>query len=723
MMNPKTASVNPNQKHEQKKPAGPQKKMSQNTAGSEEIMVIPLQLTDREMEALGSLDEKIPLMNDYKELLELVSNMGLELGDFARNLVERPLREMYLRALSDQTDDPYNLMAKLNETAEGFSADIAHFHGLEVKDYAKELKRLTYERMCQPGMDRIRGLLTAMEEEVATHNIDLEDNDVLEAVEVLCSLEGLADAAGVKLQIQEAYCVCARYGILRTTAALEKLDPQDKESAEAVYDSMNMARMAIEEIEDEEEKGRLGGNLKHLKANLEDKLEVNKERVAELKGEKQPDNRYIAEYKREIAQLSLQNQQAMNELYQDEENANPTKRYELIVGLFKEALLNEAIGDMERARQLMEDINGEFEDFVDVMKNPQLLLEHYTKFREFANALGLMPASDHTGMMQEKISAHAEATKEERKGFWKRMFGSSTEAPEFFIEKETLDDVMVKYQNRFAQHKVKTQLMVREREIEELTERERIVRSAWAALVLAQSEIKTLQEFGIKEGEGFSQRTLLTDPQFMERMREVDERIEEVEKGFKDGRISKDQTAKYRAELTALLHARHELAGGARRIDESQIGRFEEREGINVVQVALTMTESDVRNDGLIRDTFIQAVTRDIAGRGIIPALDEQVQREGRTGYNVEKAWSTIQQNIPEYAAMERFGISQLVRDVDQLSLGTGFMPMIARFAVDEFFEGFEERKPFQKVGHALAQGANVLKRLKMAVDAKMNGA
>jgi hypothetical protein len=175
--------------------------------------------------------------------------------------------------------------------------------------------------------------------------------------------------------------------------------------------------------------------------------------------------------------------------------------------------------------------------------------------------------------------------------------------------------------------------------------------------------------------------------------------------------------------LTALLHARHELTAGARRIDESQLGQFEEREGINVVQVALTMTEDDVRNDGLIRDTFIQAVTRDLAGRGIIPVLDEQVQREGRTGYDVEKAWQTVQANIPEYAAMERVGIPELVRSVDQLALQAGDSPLIARLAIGQFFEGFEERSAFVKVGHALAQGANKLKRLRMAVDAKMNGA
>jgi hypothetical protein len=510
---------------------------------------------------------------------------------------------------------------------------------------------------------------------------------------------------------------------MRTKAAIDELLPNCEESMQIAFNSIDIARFAVRRIEDKTlHKGYVDA-LVDLESKLEEKLQVDPERVKVLLGQKAPENKFIALYKREIAQLKASNESEMAKLYENEENATLSQRYKLIIGLFKEALLNEAVGEMDRARELMDDINGEFEDFNNAMENPELLLVHYQQFRQFAKSLGMEPDEDHTQAMEEKVEAKKESQKAQRKGFLskaKEWIAGSDEAPEHFVDKETLDDVMVSYQNRFANNRTKNQLIVREREIDEMKKVETIVRSYVSALILAQSEEKVLEEFGMKKGETYSGDFVFTDQEFVKRMKELHERVAEIETGLQQGQIPQENVAYFRDELRALKYAQHKLQSGAFQADESQLGEIDaDDQSARLVQVKGRITEADITDEdyGLMRDTFIQAITRDLAGREIIFGLDEQVKSEGRTSYDVEKAWETVKRHIPAFEEMDKIGIPQLVRTVGHQLLESGNASAVVGAAVDEYFRGYRERTSKEKIGHALTQGMNAMTRLKLRLN------
>lgn len=172
-------------------------------------------------------------------------------------------------------------------------------------------------------------------------------------------------------------------------------------------------------------------------------------------------NQYIKRYSREILRLEESSERLTRRIYQSGIVPTLEKRYQLILDLFKGALLREAIGDKEGAKWLGAELNGEFEDFYQAMENPECALVFYQRFRTYFENLGLTLGEDHTESIERKATRYRNLQKEEqpkeKKGLLRRVvdgvvnyFIAGYGTPPPFDVTETLDDIMLNYQKRFA---------------------------------------------------------------------------------------------------------------------------------------------------------------------------------------------------------------------------------------------------------------------------------
>lgn len=687
-------------------------------------------VSEEEAKALDSIKKKLPVLGSYKDLLSLEEVKSVKWNEGAI-FINSMLGVLYKNELAKDSKLLSDMMTSLDNTVDDFASDVKKvFPDMDAKEYAQGAREYVFREMTMPQHLRLVLLEEGMTYDVGTGKY-IQGKSALEACEDIKLLDVLSKKAKVNFKIEdELWGRIARYGMLSAGKVIfdDQINLADAVQKNKAYVSLTLAKTAHREIKDKELHKELKDNIASMEKNLEARLGIDSKKVKEyIKTETEEDIRQkvIERYNNEIKCLESGNQRTMKEIYSKAEEGNEpgfVRRYELIVNLFREALLNEAVGNKEKTEELCDDINCEFDDFLAVMEDPRLLLVQYKDFTSFCKGLEIPLKESLTGKIEEKIKNYEEARKAKKKGLFK-----GKDAPKGFITGKTLTDVMSEYQNRFALDKVKVQVLTSDREIEQRKKMEEVVKSFVSGLMLAEMDRQVLNDWDItmKKGETYSQNVLLQNKDYIEKIGEIGAGIQDVSERLAKKRLKEKEREKLRAELGDLQHAMYELRSRAVGImDPMQMAACKEAisedriDEDDLVQIPAELTEEDIGgSEGLVRDTFIQYVTRTLGGKRIIPSLDSRIHAETKTGYDVEKAWSEVKAALPVFEAIEKHGIQRLAREVGQVFLQESNPRVLIGAVVDNFFKGYKERTGAEKLKDAATGFLNRVKLLKAKIE------